>query len=66
MQKSSDGEHLTSEIISQYISAYVDAANNPFIFYMNGSLKVAPTLIYMAFFRSTYKTSCIFSKPRQY
>jgi hypothetical protein len=49
MQKSSDGEHLTSEIISQYISAYVDAANNPFIFYMNGSLKVAPTLIYMAF-----------------
>jgi len=48
-QKSSDGENLTSEIISQYISAYVDAANNPFIFYMNGSLKVAPTLVYMAF-----------------
>lgn len=33
--------------LSEFITAYVDAENNPFIFYMNGGKKLAPVLLYL-------------------
>jgi len=43
----SEGKILKSELIAQYINAYVDIAKEPFVFYMNAGINVAPVMMYM-------------------
>lgn len=40
-------DYSISRGLSEFITAYVDAENNPFIFYMNGGKKLAPVLLYL-------------------
>lgn len=44
-QNAVNGQSI-SKSLSEFITAYVDAENKPFIFYMNGGKKLAPVLLY--------------------
>jgi hypothetical protein len=44
---SADGKHRIADIISQGMNGWVDVEKNEWIFYIQGNLELAPTLLYL-------------------